>query len=61
MLTCAGQFLKYLLVLDNVGQQESQSSGEELVDFDLGTTGTPAVNNTVLLNKAKPNEKLIYI
>ena len=61
MLTCAGQFLKYLLVLDNAGQQESRSSGEGLVDFERGTMGIPAVNNTVLLNKAKPNEKLLYI
>ena len=44
-------------MLDNAGQQESRSSGEGLVGFDRGTTGTPAVNNTVLLNKAKPNEK----
>ena len=35
--------------------------GEGLVDFDRGTTGKPVVNNTLLLNKAKPNEKLLYI
>ena len=44
-------------MLDNAGQQESRSSGEGLVGFDRGTTGTPAKNNTALLNKAKPNEK----
>ena len=32
-----------------------------MVGFDPGTKGTPAVNNTVLLNKAKPNEKLICV